>query len=82
MDWRFFGSGIALIAAGIAIAIIFGALLTTGPIEEFNQNRGIAQLGGLVGAIGILLLLVSFGLSRRKKDAAGKAKPSGPDEPS
>lgn len=78
MDWRFFASGAVLIATGIAIAVIFGAFLASGPIEQFNQNRAIAQFGAIVGGIGFLLLLVSFGFSRRKKGSSGKDVPAKP----
>jgi hypothetical protein len=82
MDWRFFGGGVAIMATGIIISIIFGAYLTTGPLEDLNRNRSIAQLGGIIGGIGFLILLVSFGFSRRKKGASGKGVPVKPDESS
>jgi len=71
MDWRFFASGIALIASGVTTAILFNAYVASGPLEEINQNRTIAQFGGIMGGIGILLLLVSFGFSRRKRRPDG-----------
>jgi hypothetical protein len=82
MDWRFFAGGAAMMATGIIIAVIFGAYLTSGPLEEFNRNRAIAQFGGIIGGIGFLILLVSFGFSRRKRGTSGKGLPAKPDEPS
>lgn len=82
MEWRFFAGGAALIAAGIAIAVIFGAYMTSGPLGELNQNRAIAQFGGIIAGIGFLILLASFGLSRRKKGSYGKDMRKKPDKPS
>lgn len=81
MDWRFFAGGGAMMATGIIMAIIFGAYLTSGPLEELNQNRAIAQFGGIIGGIGFLLLLVSFGFSRRKRGSSAKGMPK-TNEPS
>jgi heme/copper-type cytochrome/quinol oxidase subunit 1 len=36
-------------------------------VQEFAQNRMIAQIGGIVAGLGVLLLLVSFGLQRRRR---------------
>lgn len=82
MDWRFFGGGAAMMAVGIVTALLFGMFSQTGPLEDIERNRGIAQMGGIVGAIGFLLLLVSFGFSRRKKSGGpGKGLSTKPDEP-
>lgn len=82
MDWRFFAGGAAMMATGIAIALIFGVYLASGPLEQFNQNRAIAQFGGIIGGIGFLLLLVSFGFSRKKKGSPDKGAPAKTDKPS
>ncbi len=82
MDWRFFGGGVALMATGISISLIFGAYVTTGPLEDLNRNSSIAQVGGITAGIGFLLMLVSFGFSRRKKGSSGKSIPTKPDAPS
>ena len=81
MDLRFFAGGAALIAAGITVAVIFGAYMTSGPLEELNQNRAIAQLGGIIAGIGFLILLASFGFSRKRRGSSGRdmrKKPNGP----
>lgn len=72
MDWRFFAGGGAMMATGIITAIIFGAYITSGTLEELNQYHALVQLGGIIGSIGFLLLLVSFGLNRRRSSASGK----------
>lgn len=81
MDWRFFAGGAAMIAVGIAIGLIFGVYLASGPLEQFNQNRAIAQFGAIIGGIGFLLLLVSFGFSRKKKGSSDKSM-TATDKPS
>ncbi|MEM2761060.1 MAG: hypothetical protein QXU32_13305 [Nitrososphaerales archaeon] len=80
MDWRFFVSGVGMMATGIVVAVVFGALLTSGPLDEFNQNRAIAQIGGIIIGIGFLITLVSFGFSRRKKGGVGKDMPAKTDD--
>lgn len=71
MDWRFFGGGLALIAAGSAVGLFSWSALTTGPLEGFNAARGFIQVGTLMASIGVLLTLVSFGLGRRKRRLGG-----------
>lgn len=67
MDWRFLVGGAAMIVLGSVISIVYGSMLLAGPLEELNPSRGIAQIGGIIGAIGVLLALVSFGLRRKKR---------------
>ena len=81
MDLRFFAGGAALIAAGITVAVIFGAYMTSGPLEELNQNRAIAQLGGIIAGIGFLILLASFGFSRKIRGSSGRDMRKKPDGP-
>lgn len=73
MDWRFLVAGIAMIITGSVISIVYGSILLTGPLEEFNPSRGIAQIGGIIAAMGVLLSLVSFGLRRKKRSDEGTA---------
>ena len=82
MDLRFFAGGATLIAAGITVAVIFGAYITSGPLEELNQNRAIAQLGGIIAGIGFLILLASFGFSRKRRGSSGRDMRKKPDGPS
>jgi len=67
MDWRFLAGGVAMIITGSVISIFYGSILLAGPLEEFSPSRGIAQIGGIIGGIGVLLTLVSFGLRRSKR---------------
>ncbi|MGH9876498.1 MAG: hypothetical protein ACRD5H_02585 [Nitrososphaerales archaeon] len=69
MDWRFLAAGVAMIIVGSVISIFYGSILLSGPLvpEGYNPSRGIAQIGGIIGGIGVLLTLVSFGLRRRKR---------------
>ncbi len=57
---------------GIITTIIFGAYITSGTLEELNHNRALVQFGGIISGIGFLLLLVSFGLYRRRSSASRK----------
>ncbi len=67
MDWRFLAGGAAMIITGSVISIFYGSILLSAPLDELNPSRGIAQIGGIIGAIGVLLTLVSFGLRRKKR---------------
>ena len=67
MDWRFLAGGVAMIITGSVISIVYGSILLTGPLDELSPSRGIAQIGGIIGGIGVLLTLVSFGLRRKKR---------------
>ena len=67
MDWRFTLIGAIMIGIGTAISLINLAAANTGPIEEFVQGRMYAQAGGILAGIGVLVLLVSFGLQRRRR---------------
>ncbi|MEM2101298.1 MAG: hypothetical protein QW572_08285 [Candidatus Nitrosocaldus sp.] len=66
MDLRILIVGAVLIAVGVAVGIFFGNIVRSGPLEEFNTARGLAQIGTLIAGIGTLMLLVSFGLKRRR----------------
>ncbi len=82
MDWRFFAGGLTMMGTGIIIAIIFGEYLTSGPLEDLNQNRGVAQFGGIISGIGFLLMLASFGFNRRRRGKSYKDTLTKPEEPS
>jgi len=67
MDWRFLAAGIAMIITGFVVSIVYGNILVTGPLEQLNPSRGIVQIGGIIGGIGFILTLISFGLHRKKR---------------
>ncbi len=56
-----------MIGIGVAVSIAFLNIANTVEVQEFAQNRMVAQIGGIVAGIGVLLLLVSFGLHRRRR---------------
>lgn len=66
MDLRFTLIGSILIGIGIVISLTYINISNTGPIEGFLQARMVAQLGGIISGLGVLILLVSFGLYRRR----------------
>ncbi|MFQ5969783.1 MAG: hypothetical protein ACE5J2_04745 [Nitrososphaerales archaeon] len=94
MDWRVFALGISMVVPGILISILVNQNVSalgsyTSPIPSpgyantFLTYPELGKIGSIVGAIGVLLTLVSFGLGKRKKrpddEALEKYKP---DEPS
>ncbi|MEM2856982.1 MAG: hypothetical protein QW416_07780 [Candidatus Nitrosocaldaceae archaeon] len=67
MDWRFTLIGVSMIAVGAALSLTFTNLSNIGPLETFSQWRMASQLGGILAALGVLVLIVSFGLRRKKR---------------
>ncbi len=67
MDYRFTIIGALTIGVGLTISILFWNLATTGDIEDFLPNRMIVQLGGIIAGLGLLLLIVSFGLYKKRR---------------
>jgi len=63
--------GAVLIAVGVIVSSIFGGFLTSGPLDVWNESRGIAQLGTIAASIGVLMVIISLGLGRRKRDRGG-----------
>lgn len=76
MDLRILILGAALIAVGVSIGMFFGNIVRSGPLEEFNTARGLTQMGTIIAGIGTLMVLVSFGLKRRRNQyGPSKGKP-------
>jgi len=82
MDKRIFSLGIALLVAGIVVRLYLSSTYPvgrTGMSEEEtllllqNQatNLALSDLFSIIAAIGFFILLISFGL-KRKKGGAGK----------
>ncbi len=71
MDIRILVVGAVLIAVGVIVSSIFSGFLTSGPLDVWNEARGIAQLGTIAAGIGVLMVIISFGLGRRKRDRGG-----------
>ncbi len=71
MDIRILVVGAVLIAVGVIVSSIFGGFLAFGPLDIWNEARGIAQLGTITASIGVLMVIISFGLGRKKRDRGG-----------
>lgn len=67
MDWRFTIIGAVMIGIGVTISLVFMNIANIVEVKEFVQNRMVAQIGGIVAGLGVLLLLISFGLQRRRR---------------
>lgn len=67
MDWRFTFIGIAMIAIGIALSLIFINIANMAEVEEYAQNRMVAQGGGIIAGLGVMILLISFFLQRGRR---------------
>ncbi len=63
--------GAVLIAVGAYVSMVSGSMLTSGPLSMWNETRGIAQLGAITAGIGVLMLIISFGLRRRRNKGGG-----------
>ena len=91
MDKRIFSLGIALLVAGVIARLYLNSTYPigkTGMSEEEtilllqNQatNHALSDLFSIIAAIGFFILLISFGLKRKKGDA-GKITIQKPPEP-
>ena len=88
IDKRILSGGLAMITAGIILAVISGEPPTgqAGMTEEEvidllvaeDENQAYQMLSGILVGVGFLLILISFG-ARRKKDSA-KRKEKKPAE--
>jgi hypothetical protein len=67
MDLRFLVIGAIMIVVGLTITILFWNIANTSSIENYIQNRMVASIGGVISAIGMILLIVSFGLYKRQR---------------
>ncbi len=65
MDIRILVIGGILIAIGVTVSTTFGGFLASAPLSAWNEARGIAQLGTIAASIGVLMVIISFGLRRR-----------------
>jgi len=91
VDKRIFSLGIALLVAGIVVRLYLNSTYPvgkTGMSEEETilllQNQAtshaLSDLFSIIAAIGFFILLISFGLKRKKGDA-GKITIQKPPEP-
>jgi hypothetical protein len=94
MDWRIFAIGVGMLIPGIALSIIVnqnlfsagGSYMSTIPSlgyeNKFLSYPELGRIGAIIGAIGSLLALVSFGLGRRKRRSGEGMRDYSSDEPS
>jgi len=83
MNWLVFAIGLGILVPGVAITIMAnqsiaspGSYTTNIPSPGYEKTflsfPEIGRIGAILGAVGSLLALVSFGLSRRKKRPLGE----------
>ena len=90
VDKRWLFSGIAILAFGIIGSLYMNSILPTGVtgmteedkfllVQEQGHVTGIQALFGIASGIGFLLLLISFGATKKKKDGDVKTVSKKPD---
>ncbi len=83
VDKKILSLGLVMVAVGISITIYFDAIIpvgTTGMTEEETldllmlqqENQDMKTLSGILSGIGFLLVLISFGARRKRKNGAKK----------
>ena len=83
VDKKIFSGGITMLIAGITISLYLNSVIpigTTGMNEEETrdfllkqrENRDMNTLAGILIGIGFLLVLISFGARRKRKDGVKK----------
>ncbi len=83
VDKKILAAGLVMVAVGISITIYFDAIIpvgTTGMTEEETldllmlqqENQDMKTLSGILSGIGFLLVLISFGARRKRKNGAKK----------
>ena len=80
MDKRIFSLGIALLVAGIVVRLYLNSAYPVGRsgmseqetlllLQNQATNHALSELFSIIAAIGFFILLISFGLKRKKGDA-------------
>ena len=83
VDKKIFVSGIAMLVVGIIIVININATMPVGQsgmteeevidlMTKQQENKDMNNLSGILIGIGFLLILISFGAKRRRKDSPKK----------
>jgi len=83
VDKKILSVGLIMVAVGISITIYFDEIIpvgTTGMTEEETldllmlqqENQDVKTLSGILSGIGFLLVLISFGARRKRKNGAKK----------
>jgi len=85
VDKKILSLGLVMVAVGISITMYFDAIIpvgTTGMTEEETldllmlqqENQDMKTLSGILSGIGFLLVLISFGARRKRKNGAKKVE--------
>lgn len=85
VDKRILSGGLALLVVGIALSLYLNSVIpvgTSGMTEEEvldllikqQENQDLSNLSGILIGIGFLLILISFGVRRKRKGGAKKVE--------
>ena len=85
VDKRILSGGLAMLIVGIALSVYLNAVIpvgTSGMTEEEaldllmrqQENQDLNNLSGILIGIGFLLVLISFGARRKRKDRVKKVE--------
>ncbi len=83
VDKKIFAGGIAMLVVGIIIVININATMPIGQsgmteeevidvMTKQQENKDMNNLAGILIGIGFMLILISFGAKRRRKDSPKK----------
>ena len=83
VDKKIFAGGITMLVIGIIIVININATMPVGQsgmteeevidlMTKQQENKDMNNLAGILIGIGFLLILISFGAKRRRKDSPKK----------
>lgn len=83
VDKKILSGGLALLVAGMAISGVLGVTMPVGEsgmteeeildlLIQQQQNDDLGLLAGIMVGVGFLLILVSFGVRRRRRGGAIK----------
>lgn len=83
VDKKIFAGGIAMLVVGIIIVININATMPVGQsgmteeevidlMTKQQENKDMNNLAGILIGIGFMLILISFGAKRRRKDSPKK----------
>ncbi len=83
VDKKIFSGGITMLIAGITISLYLNSVIPIGTTEmgeeetidfllKQRENQDMNALAGILIGMGFLLVLISFGARRKRKDRAKK----------
>lgn len=83
VDKKILVSGIVMVAFGLAITVYLDATIPTGRtgmteeetfdlLQAQQQNQDMRLLSGIVAGVGFLLVLISFGARKKRKEGGAK----------